>query len=415
MNADAQQPSTNTQQAPLRVMTYSHDSVGLGHLRRSVTMASAMVARGPHVQALCLTGSLVPDLFPLPERCDVVKLPSIGKSASGEYVSRRLPISPHAMSTLRSDLITATVRSFHPDVLLVDHTANGPRDELLPVLRRLAHEGFQTRVVLGMRDVLDEPAMARRELDRNQTFDVVRRYYDQVLVYGDRDIFDPIVEYRFPADIAAKTAFTGPVVSPASHLARRPRAASESPSILVTPGGGEDGYELLRSTVAALRGPLRDADLRATIVAGPLLADASYQSLERAVCRDERIRLIRCSSDMHTLLSECDLVVGMGGYNTVYECLARGVPLVAVPRTQPRLEQWERCKRLAARGLLRVMTAAHAHDPHRMADVMLQELSSEHDRERRLECLGAEEAARLCLSVGRCRGQAMPAFLRSGS
>ncbi|MEZ6037853.1 MAG: hypothetical protein R3F29_10260 [Planctomycetota bacterium] len=170
---------------PLRVLTYSHDSFGLGHLRRSVTLATAMVARGPHVQALCLTGSPVPDLFELPERCDLVKLPSIGKDADGAYVARRLPISAQAITALRSDLITATVRSFRPDLLLVDHTASGPGDELLPVLRRLRHENLQTRVVLGLRDVLDAPLAAREELRRTGLFETVRSFYDHVLVYGD--------------------------------------------------------------------------------------------------------------------------------------------------------------------------------------------------------------------------------------
>jgi len=402
-------------QRPLRILTYSHDSVGLGHLRRSVTMAGAMVSGGRNVHALCLTGSPVPDLFPLPPGCDLVKLPSIGKSPAGDYVARRLPISTHAITRLRSDVITATVRSFHPDLLLVDHTASGPRDELLPVLRRLSHEGLETRVVLGMRDVLDAPVMARRELARRQTFDVIRHYYDQVLIYGNRDVFDPTVEYEFPADVAAKTLFTGAVVPPEAHLSRLPRKEGAPPRILVTAGGGEDGYELLRSTIAALRGPLRDVDLRATIVAGPLSQDETFRSLELAVCRNARIELTRCTSEMHTLLGQADLVIGMGGYNTVYECLARGVPLLAVPRTKPRLEQWERCQRLAARGALRLVPSDAAHEPHRLAAAITEELSRDQARASVVACNGAETAARICLNVARCRGDLESSFSSASS
>jgi len=132
---------------PLRILTYSHDSFGLGHLRRSVTLATALVARGRSVHALCLTGSPVPDLFALPERCDLVKLPSIGKDREGGYVARRLPMSANEITSLRSDLITATVRSFRPDLLLVDG--------LLPKM-----DGFQmTRALRAIPEYRDTPIL----------------------------------------------------------------------------------------------------------------------------------------------------------------------------------------------------------------------------------------------------------------
>ena len=389
---------------PFRVLTYSHDSFGLGHLRRSVTLATAMVARGPHVHALCLTGSPVPDLFPLPDRCDLVKLPSIGKSKSGDYVARRLPMPLGEMTTLRSDLITATVRSFRPDLLLVDHTAAGPGGELLPVLRRLRHEHVPTRIVLGLRDVLDSPLRARAELQRDQTFEIVRHHYDHVLVYGDRTVFDPVREYAFPDDIAAKTSFTGPVVPNDARLPRVPRAPGSVPHVLVTTGGGEDCYDLLRATIAALRGPLRQEPLRVTIVAGPLLAEASFADLRRAVQDDPRLQLLRCTDAMQSLLGTADLVVGMGGYNTVYESLARGVPLLALPRRHPREEQWERCRRLAELGRMHLLDGHDLGDPHATASAIRAALQATTTTPPEpMPSDGADRAASLCLRQRRAR------------
>lgn len=392
---------------PFRVLTYSHDSYGLGHLRRSITLATSLVSRGRNVHALCLTGSPVPDLFALPPRCDLVKLPSIGKSASGQYVARRLPMSTSEITSLRSDLITATVRSFRPDLLLVDHTATGPGGELLPVLRRLRHESLQTRVVLGMRDVLDTPLRARAELQRDQTFEALRTLYDQVLIYGDRRVFDPITEYGFPDDVAAKTVFTGPVVPTEAHGRHRRNGKATLPHVLVTPGGGEDGYELLRGTIAAIRGPMRRVPVRVTIVAGPLLPEDAFADLVRAVQDDPRITLSRCTTAMQTLLDEADLVIGMGGYNTVYECLARGVTLLAMPRRKPREEQWERCRRLAALGHLRLLDDAELSDPHATAASIREALlgSARHELPP-LPCDGADFAARLCMQQRRNRAPA---------
>ena len=387
----------------MRILTYSHDSVGLGHLRRSVTMARALVSASPHAQVLCLTGSPVPEVFPLPERCDLVKLPSIGKDEAGAYVSRRLDLTFGAVTELRSDLITATVRAFRPDVFLVDHSPCGPGGELLPVLRRLQHEGLRTRVVLGLRDVLDEPVAARRELRDNDAFEHMRQCYDDLFVYGDREVFDPLTEYGFPDDVARKALFTGAVVAPEAQMAAPLRRENDLRHVLVTTGGGEDGYELLRSATAALRGPLRSRDLRATIVAGPLLAEDAFRSLRLAVEREPRITLLRSSRDMQGLRMASDLVVGMGGYNTVYECLASGVRLLAVPRTAPRREQLVRCRRLQELAALDLVEPAQARDPHVLAAAIERSLArpalsvAGDEATGPLRCRGAQIAANLLL------------------
>jgi len=362
------------------------------------------VASGHNVTALCLTGSPVPDLFPLPPRCDLVKLPSIGKTRDGDYVARRLLLSTSEITRLRSDLITATERSFRPDLLLVDHTATGPGGELLPVLRRLRHENLQTRVVLGMRDVLDTPLLARSELQRDRTFEVLRSWYDHVLIYGDRAVFDPVREYGFPEDLAAKTTFTGPVVPEQAHLPRERRATGAPPHVLATTGGGEDGYELLRGTVAALRGPLRNDRLRATIVGGPLLPADAFANLRRAGQEDSRLTFLHCTGAMQTLLGQADLVVGMGGYNTVYESLARGVPLLVMPRRRPREEQWERCRRLAALDHLHLLEENALTDAHKVGSALREALVAADATTREpMHCTGAEVTARLCLEQKRNR------------
>lgn len=403
------------QRRELRVMTYSHDSYGLGHLRRSVTLATALTARGPHVSALCVTGSPVPDLFRLPQRCDLIKLPSIGKTENGDYVARRLPIAAHEITAIRRDLITAAVRAFRPNLLLVDHTAGGPGGELLPVLRRLRHENLHTRVVLGLRDVIDTPLRTRAQLQREGTFDVIRACYDQVLVYGHRDVFDPVTEYAFPEDVAARTVFTGPVVPSEAHGQRRRRDHATPPHLVATTGGGEDGYQLLRGTVAALRGPMRRDDLRATIVAGPLLPEHMFADLLRATQHDPRLQVTRSTPSMQALLDDADLVIGMGGYNTVYECIARRLPMLCLPRRTPREEQWERGRRLAALGHLQLLDATVMADPHLAAAAIRIALGGDHPRPPDpLPCHGADVAARHCLQRDPVVAHSAKACRRSG-
>lgn len=383
----------------MRLLTYSHDSFGLGHLRRSLTLAHAVVSRDRGSEALCITGSPVPDLFGLPERCDLLKLPAIGKDPSGNYVSRSLRMPFSELVQLRSDLITAAVRSFRPHVVLVDHTAQGAGGELLPVLRRLRNETVQTRVVLGMRDIYDEPARAHAEFSRRGTGEAITNLYDQVLVYGQPGIAIEPARYGLPESIASRSVNVGAVVAPEVHRVQLERSSGPL-RILGTAGGGEDGYELLRGLVAVLRGPMAARELQATIVAGPLLPQRQWDSLLRAAAGDARIQLIRTAHAMHELMDHADLVVGMGGYNTVYETLARGLPMLAWPRVHPRLEQHERCARLASLGALMTMPHDAVLDPHRMGELVERAAGFRPNLDA-LRFDGAARAASECLSVQR--------------
>ncbi|MGE3174922.1 MAG: glycosyltransferase family protein [Planctomycetota bacterium] len=385
--------------SPLRVLTYSHDSCGLGHLRRSVTIAEAITEQEPNAEIVCVSGSPVPEMFPLPPRTELLKLPSISKDDGGNYRSRHLPLSFGELAQLRSDLITAAIRAFRPDLVVVDHTAAGPGQELLPALEVLRREQPGTRVALGLRDILDAPARARVEFAQTRAFDRIRQHYDMVLVYGQREVFDVAVEYAMPADIAARIQYVGAVVPEAALAARAERRADRScPHLVFTAGGGEDGSRLLRDAATALRGPMRDERLRATFVTGPLAPKDDCERLHMMLCADARCRVERSVQDLPHLLADADLVVGMGGYNTVYETLALGVPMLAVPRRGPRLEQFERCRRLAAGGHLLVLTPDSAGDPDKLAESIAAARASR-TLHRPLSFGGARRAAELLLAA----------------
>lgn len=370
-------------------MTYSHDSVGLGHLRRSVSIAAEAVRRGPNISALCVTGSPTPDVFTLPERCDVIKMPSISKSPDGQYVSRRLPLPLRDIVKVRSDMIVSALRTYRPHVLLVDHTPTGPGDELIPALRRIRRESGRTRTVLGLRDIIDAPERVRNSAGAVSFKAALDDLYDDVLVYGDPSILD-VSEYGWSAATCARAQYVGIVCPPRSGSLRR--ADGLRPHLVATAGGGEDGYELLRAFIGALRGPLRERSLRASIVAGPMMPTEQVGQLGRALQGDPRIQLQHSTRDVAHLLDTADLVVSMGGYNSVYEALSRGLPLLTFPRTKPRREQIERCARLEARGLLRVLDKRGNSHPDLFAAAIDQALAQPQPPRATLRFDGVETA-----------------------
>jgi predicted glycosyltransferase len=380
-------------------MAYSHDSFGLGHLRRNLLLVAALGELADQAQFACVTGSPTPELFALPPRSELLQLPTIGKSDTGGYRARHLPLTLEEITTLRSDALLATWRTFCPHLLLVDHTPTGPGRELEPLLKRIRAEAPQTRIVLGLRDILDSPARGRAELLQSGAYDLIRDCYDHVLVYGQQSVFDHAREYEMPDDIAQRVRYTGYVVPAHTTAARPAQSAASRPHLVATAGGGEDGIALLRALSRTLAGPLRDRELKATIVCGPLMAEVAYGDLAAASSNDPRIEVLRATDGLGDLLQQADLTIAMGGYNTVYEALARGCRLLTLPRCGPRQEQLERCQRLADLGALYLLDEERAADPALFAAAIERALADDGASTVRLEFNGAQRAAEACLEA----------------
>lgn len=361
-----------------RLLLYAHDTYGLGHLRRSLAIAGHLARTIPDLSILLVTGSPVAHSFALPPRTDYVKLPAVTKTGDEQYRARDLDLTPERIISLRSALITDAATYFAPDVVLVDHAPLGMKGELLPALRALRHEAPHTRIVLGLRDILDEPRKVRRQWLDQDMYAAVSMLYDAVLVYGQPDIFDPVAAYGFPPDLAARTRFCGYIqredpVTPAADL-RASLHLGDAPLVLVTTGGGGDGLALEETGIDALALMARRRALQTVIVTGPLMAPDERARLEqRARALDLPVRLLPFHPDLPGLMRASDLVVTMGGYNSLCEVVAAGCPSVVVPRAHPRLEQHIRAQAFADRGLVTVLPAAEL-SPVRLAMTMQRAL-----------------------------------------
>jgi predicted glycosyltransferase len=121
---------------PLRAFLYSHDSVGLGHLRRNLAIAGEIAVTFPRASILIVTGSPCATQFPLPANTDLIKIPSILKNERGKYVTQSFSESIESTLKLRSDMILEAFRSFAPTLVIMDHQLLGLLGEALPMLRQ---------------------------------------------------------------------------------------------------------------------------------------------------------------------------------------------------------------------------------------------------------------------------------------
>lgn len=332
-----------------RILTYSHDGVGLGHLRRNLRLVEALLPTLPDAAVLMMTGSPASSSFSFPDRVDNMKMPSLSKVANDHFVSQRLGLDRAEITALRSALLTAAVEAYLPDLVLVDFYPLGVQGELTAALNSLKERCPDTPVVLGWRDILDSPEQVRRDWGDTGQFDAIGSLYERVMVYGCQDVYDPIAEYGLPPRIADRVAFTGYLLAPASPPRRISRA--DGPTVLCTLGGGKDGRDVAWRFLAAME-HLGPKGWSGVLVTGPIMAPADHRALSEAAGRQD-VHCVSFVPDMPALLAGADVVVTMGGYNTVCEALASGTPAVLVPRVVPRQEQLIRATMLAQRGLVR--------------------------------------------------------------
>jgi len=361
-----------------RIALYGHDTYGLGHLRRNMAIADRLSADSAAASILALTGSPFVHLFRFSQNVDYIKVPAVTKAGDGSYVPRSLRLSLGAVTQLRSRVIFAALSAFRPHVFLVDHAPQGMSGELLPALRDLRRQG--ARVLLGLRDIVDDPRTVRAAWRRERIYDLLDWAYDEILVYGDEEFFSPVEDYALPAGVAAKVRFAGYIargepLAPAAVVRAR-HGLGDGPVVVVTAGGGGDGYELLANCAAA--GQRRgNRPFKLVLVSGPLLCPRKFERLRLAVAGDPNVTLLQFVPDMASLIAAADAVVAMGGYNSVTEILASARPALLVPRVHPRREQLLRAERLARRGLVRMLHPEHAK-PERLLEEIETLLAGTH-------------------------------------
>lgn len=335
---------------PRRVVLYSHDTFGLGHLRRSRALASALTQSDTMQSAIILTGSPVAGRFTFPERVDHVRLPGVTKLPDGSYISQTLGLDIEEITSLRAGLIESAIEQYAPDLLIVDKEPTGFRGELLPTLKRLKADG-KTKIVLGLRDVLDEPKVLATEWARKGAIEATEEFYDDIWIYGVKSVYDPTTGLDLSPETRDRMHWTG-------YLRREitdPTDTPEDPYILITPGGGGDGKAMVDLVLAAYE---QDPDLspRALLVYGPFLSGEVREEFETRVAKlNGRVTALGFESRMEALFANAEGVVCMGGYNTFCEVLSFNKRAVIVPRTVPRLEQWLRASRAEDLGLVRML------------------------------------------------------------
>jgi predicted glycosyltransferase len=351
-----------------RLMIYSHDTFGLGHLRRCRAIAHSLVERFKGLTILILSGSPIIANFDFRARVDFIRIPGVIKLYNGEYTSLGLHIDLGETLSIRESIIRNTTATFAPDLFLVDKEPLGLKGEMHDTLKML--KGTSTRVILGLRDIMDEPLLLKQEWAGRNVVSAMEDLYDEVWVYGMKEFFNPLQGLDTSAGLRNKIIYTGylPRSLPTEHSLPYDFDVTE-PYILVTPGGGGDGATMIdwvmRTYEAGHKLPHA-----ALMVLGPFMPPEQRREFIDRASHLDRVKVISFDSRMEVLMANSVGVVSMGGYNTFCEILSYDKRALVVPRMAPRKEQLFRAIRAQELGLMKVLIPDGVLDTRVMAEAL---------------------------------------------
>ncbi|MFN2489589.1 MAG: glycosyltransferase family protein [Actinomycetota bacterium] len=349
-----------------RLLMYSQDGMGLGHLRRSSNIAQEILLRAPKTDVLILADSPATSLIAPRPGIEVMKLPTIIKTGSGSWKSTAwknssLSSDIKRIMRLRAKLILETFSEFAPDTVLVDHMPVGALGELKPMLERSMSLRRPPKLFLGLRDILDSPSVIRRVWAKLGAYEILR-LYEAVLIYGSRQIYDASLAYGLKP--SARNVLFCNYVSPVAQQ-QATESVLDEPYILMMGGGGRDAYPLALTFLDAF--PLLSPQLpmRAVVLTGPNMLAGDREALVAHAATPVVVKGGYSNADMW--IRNADAVVSLAGYNSLCEVLKWRRKALVVPRSGPSAEQRTRGDLFSRRSLIRVL------DPTELVPVRLAE------------------------------------------
>lgn len=386
-----------------RFIFYANELIGLGQLRRTLALAARLSASRSAPTSLILTGSPIEPTLRLPPRVDTVKLPGLSRDQRGTQYSARLQLDRDELRALRSGIALASATSFHPDVAVVDKLPLGQGGELESTLEALKTRS-DCKLVLGLRDIEDSPVNVRRKWGRDARR-AIERYYDAIIVYGPESTPDAI-DCIEPLDLDVPLHHVGYVGTPIPDCGP---SDLKGDYLLVTAGGGFDGFKLLATFAEALR--LRPLSCRVVMVTGPLMPSAQRAALTELIAGLD-IQLHEERRDMEYVIVGARAVVSMAGYNTVSELMRARKPALLVPRSGPSQEQLIRARSLMATGLQDMLHPAEL-SPATLRRSLDRLLTRRFAGEVPPHYNGTERAARILAEMAGSGGASGPVRLRA--
>ncbi len=351
-----------------KVLMYSHDSFGLGHLRRCRAIGHSLVDAYKGMSVLIISGSPIIGQFDFKARVDFICIPGVVKLRNGDYTSLELHVDINQTLAIRASIIQHTAEIYSPDIFLVDKEPLGLSGEVMQTLKLMKLRG--TTNVLGLRDIMDESEALQEEWERKQVVPALDKLYDDIWVYGRESIANPIQGIELPKSTRKKIRYLGYLKRQLPSNSYLPQAYKNIPYLLVTTGGGGDGELMVDWVIRAYEKVAENELPHALVVLGPFMSKLAQRQFRARIHKISQLHVSTFDSTMEVLMVNAVGIVAMGGYNTFCEILSFDKRAILIPRETPRLEQRIRADYAAQNGLVSMLKCDEHQDTQLMIDAL---------------------------------------------
>ena len=338
-----------------RILVYTPNSIGLGHLFRTLAVITGIRKQRPDIDFLVLTGSSLPNVL-LESNIEVIKLPGIEQDINGD----RPKFRPRRMNSLeigdlisiRKKIIEDVFYWFKPDAVIMEHKIAGLLNEAEPLLQAKAEaagkkEDFAlvhiSRGILGTNGV-QQVAGFDRSLK-------IPDLYDLIYVLEDESKADEWRAIRKSSGRAGSNIhfFGGITIKTRSELPPRDEVLRrlglpDRPIILASLGRHGNVTELFaRAAAACEEQGFRKHQL--VVIKDPYLQENEKAKLNASAVKLKAI-ILPFVFELIDLINISDLTISRCGCNTVNEIQLTGARAVVIPERHPSGEQEQRAGRL---------------------------------------------------------------------
>lgn len=336
------------------VLLHCQHSVGLGHLARALALAESLARR---FRVVLMAGGPVPATLTLPVGVELRALPPLVMRADRSLALASGDGSADERLAQRRRILLRALDELDPCAVVVDLFPFGRKKlapELVPLLEAARARTRAPLIVCSLRDIL---VTGRHDQQRHddRACALSNTFFDAIFVHGDPRFA------RLEESFSARDPLTTPLHY-TGYLVRgsaAPAPATRHARVVVSAGGGRVGAALLRAALAAQHRLWAESGLFMTAIAGPLMPDEDWTSLQALAARVPGLRLERSVPSLLPHLAQARVAVSQCGYNTMLDLVQSRTPAVLVPYAAPgENEQTRRAHRLASFGLARVVDAA---------------------------------------------------------
>ncbi len=350
-----------------RILVYTHNSIGLGHVFRTLAVITGMRKSRPDIDFLVLSSSSVPQIF-FREGIEVVKLPSVKLDIDAQD-NRLMPrylgdCDLESIFEFRQRLILETFDFFQPDALLIEHNMTGQMSELIPLLMKkwmrkggpadfaLAHI---CRGIMRWVPLLTIPYENPRHRSESINIGLL---YDFMYVLEDREVID--INKAFlgdDPDLEKKIRYLGKItrkvqeeLSSGEEVVAR-YGLTDRNVILASLGRGGRVLDLSVRLLQIFRETGADREHQIVMVLDPYLArDVAEAIVDHPLSRG--VKFLHFVPDLVDLINHSRLVISRAGYNTVNEILLTGANAVLIPESHGGGEQELRVRSVPKENML---------------------------------------------------------------